>query len=252
VSFSLASVGMRYSEREVLSEVTLDLRDGELTAIVGPNGAGKSTLLGILGGLHRGFTGACRYRDRDIRKWPRRAFARSVSFVPQALTLEFPFTAGQVVFMGRAPHADGLFEGAEDRAAVEDAMRLTDTLEFHDRDFRSLSGGERQRVVLASALAQSPEFLLLDEPATFLDLRHQTGIYRLLRLLCERGAGVVAVTHDLNTALAYAERVIILNAGRVAADGVPRDALTPALVQRIFGVRAHLHGETKPWMVYEP
>ena len=242
---------MRYGERAVLEGITVDFRAGALTAIAGPNGAGKSTLLTIMAGLRNGYSGVVRYGDRDIRKWPRRALARVVSFVPQALQLEFPFTAGQIVLMGRAPHADRLFEGPSDHAAVEESMRLTDTLSFYDRDFRTLSGGERQRVVLASALAQSPEFLLLDEPATFLDLRHQVGLYRLLRDLCARGIGVITVTHDLNNALTYADRAMVIDGGRIVADGLPREALSPANIGTVFGVHAEIHGESRPWIVYE-
>jgi iron complex transport system ATP-binding protein len=251
VSFLLDGVGMRYGTRAVLRGVSLELRAGALTAIAGPNGAGKSTLLGIMAGLRRSFEGVCRFRGRDVGKWSRREFARAVSFVPQSLLLEFPFTAGQVALMGRAPHADRLFEGPADHAAVERAMRLTDTLEFHDRDFRTLSGGERQRVVLASALAQTPAFLLLDEPATFLDLRHQVSIYRLLAELCRQGMGVIAVTHDLNTALTYADRVVLLADGVAVADGPPAEALAPQAIERIFGVHAELRGNGRPWIVYE-
>jgi iron complex transport system ATP-binding protein len=252
VSYSLTGIGMRFGHRSVLDGITIDFRLGELTAIAGPNGAGKSTLLGIMAGLRSGYSGTCRYRDRDLKKWTRRAIAQCVSFVPQALQLEFPFTAGQVVLMGRAPHADRLFEGPTDHAAVEESMRLTDTLGFYDRDFRTLSGGERQRVVLASALAQAPEFLLLDEPATFLDLRHQVGLYRLLRDLCGRGLGVITVTHDLNNALTYADRAVLLDNGVIVADGSPRDALSPANIDRVFGVHAEVHGDSRPWIVYGP
>lgn len=251
MSFSLSRLAVGYGARDVLHGITLDFPAGELVCIAGPNGAGKSTLLGAMAGLRGGYTGSCRYRDREVREWRRRDFARAVSFVPQALLLEFPFTAEQIVLMGRAPHADRLFEGPGDHAAVEDAMRLTDTWEFRARDFRSLSGGERQRVVLASALAQSPEFLLLDEPATFLDLRHQLGIYRLMRELCGRGAGVIAVTHDLNIALSYADRVVLLEAGSVAADGPPGEALQPQIVNRIFGVQTTVHAGDRAWIVYE-
>ena len=252
MNFTLTDIGMKFNNRPVLADVTAELRTGQLTAIVGPNGAGKSTLLSIMAGLRRDYQGQCHYGDRAVRKWPRRTFAQSVAFVPQSLNLEFPFTAEQVVLMGRAPHADRLFEGDADRIAVERAMRLTDTLAFATRDFRTLSGGERQRVVLASALAQSPKFLLLDEPATFLDLRHQIGIYRLIRDLCREGLGAVAVTHDLNTAVTYADRVLLLENGRIVADGPPREALNPERIQSVFGITAEVHGNGRPWIVYEP
>jgi iron complex transport system ATP-binding protein len=249
LSFRLDGVGMSYGERAVLSEVSAAFEAGTMTAIAGPNGAGKSTLLGIMAGLRSHYAGACLYQGRDIRHWPRRAFARSVAFVPQFLRVEFPFTVEQVVMMGRTPFANGLFEAPGDAEAVERAMTITDVVAFRERDFRSLSGGERQRAVLASALAQSPEFLLLDEPTTFLDLKHQVGMYRLLRDLCGQGLGVVTVTHDLNLALSYAGRVLLLNDGRLVGEGAPDAVLTPATIANVFGVRAAVR---ENWISYEP
>jgi iron complex transport system ATP-binding protein len=164
--------------------------------------------------------------------------------------MQFPFTVEEVVLMGRTPYASGWFQTAEDRSAVEEAMTTTDTLSFRDRDFRSLSGGEAQRVILASALTQRPEALLLDEPATHLDLRHQLALYRLLGEL-SKSLLVVAVTHDLNLALRFSNRVMVLEDGRVAADGLPRDVLNPALIARVFGVQATVQGDVKPWLTYE-
>jgi iron complex transport system ATP-binding protein len=253
LSYSLEHVGMRYGDRDVLRDITVRFEPAQLTAIVGPNGAGKSTLIGIMAGFRHGYSGVCSYRGRDIQKWPRRGLARCVSVVPQSLHVDFPFTAEQVVMMGRSPYSHGLFEAPGDHQAVEDAMQLTDTIDFRLRDFRSLSGGERQRVVLASALAQSPEFLLLDEPATYLDLRHQVSIYRLLRQMRSSGKGVVTVTHDLNTALTYADRVVMLNDGSIAADGRPGEVLRASTVEQIFGVRTTVQaGGDRPWITYEP
>ena len=220
-AFELRGVGMRYGQRTCCADVDLNLAGGVLTAVVGPNGAGKSTLLGILAGLRAGYLGECRFDGVEVSRWKRRSFARRVSFVPQSTRIEFPFTAEEVALMGRAPHAAGLFESAPDRDATYDAMELTDTLHLRLRDFRSLSGGEQQRVILAAALAQSPEVLLLDEPTTFLDIHHQVTLYRILRGLCERGVLVVAVTHDLNLAAAYAHRVVVLQGGRVGRRSAP-------------------------------
>jgi iron complex transport system ATP-binding protein len=125
-----------------------------------------------MAGLRSEFSGACLFDGKDVRKWKRREFARRVSVVPQAVRIDFPFTAEQVVLMGRTPFADAMFESEEDALQVERAMQLTGTVEFRARDFRTLSGGERQRVILASALAQTPDALLLDEPTTYLDLEH--------------------------------------------------------------------------------
>src|SRR5712691_11021754 len=132
---------MRYSGVEILRGLTLDLSPPKLTAIVEPNGAGKSTLLGILGGLREGYLGQCRFEGLEVKQWNRREFARRVSVVPQTVRIEFPFTAEQVVLMGRAPHSTRLFETEADHVAVRDAMQLTDCAAFRDRDFRSLSGG---------------------------------------------------------------------------------------------------------------
>jgi len=239
-AFDLRGVGMRYGQAEVLAEVDLNLAGGVLTAVVGPNGAGKSTLLGILAGLRSGYLGECRFDGVEVSRWKRRSFARRVSFVPQSTRIEFPFTAEEVALMGRAPHAAGLFESAPDRDAAYDAMELTGTLHLRLRDFRSLSGGEQQRVILAAALAQSPEVLLLDEPTTFLDIHHQVTLYRILRGLCERGVLVIAVTHDLNLAAAYAHRVVVLQGGRVVADGPPQEAFRSDRLRSVFDVPAEL------------
>jgi iron complex transport system ATP-binding protein len=239
-AFELHGVGMRYATAEVLSNLDLVVSPGLLTAIVGPNGAGKSTLLGIMTGLRGGYSGECRFDGVDVSRWNRRAFARRVSFVPQATRVEFPFSAEEVAMMGRAPHVAGLLESSRDRDAVHDAMHSTDTLHLRARDFRSLSGGEQQRVILAAALAQAPEALLLDEPTTYLDLRHQVSLYRILRGLCEHGVLVAAVTHDHNLAAAYADRVVVLNAGRVVAHDTPSEAFRSDRLRAVFDVPAEL------------
>lgn len=247
--FALREIGMRYNGAEVLRGVTLTLDGPQFVAVVGPNGAGKSTLLGILAGLRPNYAGSCAYRGTEVRAWNRRAFAREVAFVPQSVRVEFPFTAEQVVLMGRTPHCDGLFESPEDFEAVEQAMAITDTLCFRGRDFRSLSGGERQRVILASALAQRPQTLVLDEPATFLDLSHQLAIYRLLKELAGQELLVIAATHDLNLAASFAARIVALRAGRVAADCAALDA---GIIGAVFGVEVELlRGPGgKPWIYY--
>jgi iron complex transport system ATP-binding protein len=242
-SFITKQLGVAYG----LHEASFEFPRNGLITIAGPNGAGKSTLLGILAGLRAPYHGSCTYAGREIHQWGKREFARRVAFLPQSVRLEFPFTAEEVVLMGRTPYARGWFQTDEDRSAAEEAMTITDTLAFRGRDFRSLSGGERQRVILASALTQRPEALLLDEPATHLDLRHQLSLYRLLGEL-SGSLLVVAVTHDLNIALQFSTRVMVLDDGRVAGDGAPGEVLNPALIARVFGVHATVHGS---WMTYE-
>ncbi|MGH9647206.1 MAG: ABC transporter ATP-binding protein [Bryobacteraceae bacterium] len=243
MSFVARQLSFAYGLRDASFEFP---RNGLIT-IAGPNGAGKSTLLGILAGLRSPYKGSCTFAGKEIRQWPKREFARRVAFLPQSVRMQFPFTVEEVVLMGRTPYASGWFQTTEDRSAAEEAMATTDTLAFRARDFRTLSGGEAQRVILASALSQRPEALLLDEPATHLDLRHQLSLCRLLSEL-SKSMLVVAVTHDLNLALRFSDRVMVLEDGRIAGDGTPAEVLNPALIARVFGVHATVHGS---WMTYE-
>lgn len=237
MSFRVSRARFGYGLDDASFEIT---RPG-VTAVVGPNGAGKSTLIGIMAGLRTPYRGSVMFADREVSRWRRRDLARRVAYLPQSMQIEFPFTAEQVVLMGRTPCSGGWFESPEDFRAAADAMRVTDVLEFRSRDFRALSGGERQRVILAAAIAQEPEVLMLDEPTTYLDLKHQISIYRVLASLGQR-MQVISVTHDLNLALQFADRVIVLDRGRVAGDGEPREVLTPELLERVFGVQARLDG----------
>ncbi|MGQ9634049.1 MAG: ABC transporter ATP-binding protein [Bryobacteraceae bacterium] len=250
--FCTQELGLRYNGALVLSGVSLEFFPGCVTAVVGPNGAGKSTLLSILAGLRRNYAGRCLYRGREVRDWARRTFAREAAFIPQMVRIEFPFTVEQVVLMGRTPYCKGLFEGPQDWEAAERAMRLTDVLELRRRDYRSLSGGEKQRTVLASVLAQEPRALILDEPATFLDLQHQIAIHRLLRELARQGMLVLTATHDLNLAAAFADRIVALRQGRVYCDLPPQEALNPSRIQAVFGVQAEVlrTPQGKPWVHY--
>lgn len=250
--FSTRDLSLSYNGSQVLAGVSAEFRPGELAAVVGPNGAGKSTLLSILAGLRRNYAGECLYCGKEVRYWPRRAFAREVAFVPQSVRIEFPFTVEQVVLMGRTPYCKGLFEGPEDWEAAEKAMRQLDLLELRQRDFRTLSGGEKQRAILASVLAQSPKALILDEPATFLDLQHQVGIHTLLRDLTRQGMLVVTATHDLNLAAAFADRMIVLRQGRIFCDFPPEQAVNVEHIETVFGVSAEVFrtASGRPWVYY--
>jgi iron complex transport system ATP-binding protein len=251
-AFKLVDVGMRYDAKEVLRNVSVMFDAGEFIAIAGPNGAGKSTLLSAMSGLRPTYTGTCLYRGKEVRAWDRRAFAREVSIVPQSIRIDFPFTAEQVVLMGRAPFANSLFESEEDKYHVRRVMELTKTTDLRDRDFRTLSGGEKQQIVVASALAQMPAALLLDEPAAFLDVEHQISLYRLLRTLSESGVLVLAITHDLNLAATYAGRVVLLQQGELVADGTAASVLSAQTLKDVFHVEAQvLKGPAgRPWIQY--
>jgi iron complex transport system ATP-binding protein len=227
-----------YAQTPVLNGISAEIRVGEFVALVGPNGAGKSTFLKILAGLNRRFAGSVEFDGVSLAKVTARDLARRVAFVPQETHVVFPFSVNQMVLMGRAPHQSAsLFDSGIDIERAEHAMRLTDTLELGKKAFTELSGGERQRVVLASALAQDPEVLLLDEPTVYLDLRHQIHFYDIVeRLNLEHRMTIISVTHDVNLAARYARRMIAMRAGRFVADGVPDSVLTPENLYEIFEV----------------
>ena len=251
--YRLTDVGMQYGAATVLASVSAEFSRPEFVAVLGPNGAGKSTLLGILAGLKTG-SGQCQYRDRAVTEWPRRDLAREVSFLPQNVQINFPFSAEEIVLMGRTPHGHGWVESPADLEAAQRAMQLTDSTNYRCRDFVSLSGGERQRVILAAALAQTPRVLLLDEPSAFLDLSHQVALYRLLaRLAREEGMLVIAVTHDLNLAAAHADRVLILRQGLLVADGPPAAVLNQACLRDVFEVDVLIqqNRSARPVIIYE-
>lgn len=248
--YRVEDLRFRFGDAEILRGISLEFQLGQMAAIVGPNGAGKSTLMSVLSGFRDDYEGRCTFRDVEIRQWKKRDLGRQMTFIPQIIRLEFPFTAEQVVFMGRTPHCHGLFESQDDRDAVRKAMEVTETTGFAQREFRELSGGERQRVVLAGALAQEPSVLLLDEPTTFLDLKHQTSTYALLEKLAREGIAIIAVTHDLNLAASYADRMIVMSQGRIAADGKPEQVLTSAMLKEVFEVDAEIRQspEGRPWV----
>jgi iron complex transport system ATP-binding protein len=225
--------------REVLRSVELSLPRGDLVALVGTNGSGKTTLLRLLTGVLKPDAGQVRFDGRPLPDWRRVDLARNVAVLPQQLDLPVGFRVAELVEMGRAPHARRLFGATEaDERAVTRALADADALDLADRFADELSGGERQRVLVAMALAQEPELLLMDEPTLHLDLAHQVALLSAIRRLREqRGLTVLAVLHDLNLAAAFAPRVAVLDRGVVVADGPPTAVLTLELVQEVFGVR---------------
>ena len=231
-------VTYRYPEATspAVDGVSLEVPEGACTAVLGPNGSGKSTLLRLMLGLAAPDAGAIEFGGRTIGGWTREALAREVGVVPQGEETVFPITAREMVAMGRYPHLGAWRrEGEADRRAIDRAMRRCDVLEMGDRLVSTLSGGERQRVRLARALAQEPATLALDEPTAALDIAHEMAIFELLRDLGRAGQTVLVVTHNLNLAARYADRLVLLHRGRVAAAGAPAEVLTRETVQRVYG-----------------
>jgi iron complex transport system ATP-binding protein len=231
-----------YGERAVIEGLSVAVRHGEITALVGPNGSGKSTLLKALARLLRPGEGAVYLDGKAISRMSTAQVARELAILPQGPTAPSNLTVGELVEQGRYPHAGPLrMLRLQDHQAIGDALRLTGMDAFVDRALESLSGGERQRAWIALALAQATPVLLLDEPTTFLDIRHQLEVLELvMRLNLERGMTIVLVLHDLNHAARYADRMVALSAGRIVADGPPSRVLTEGLLLEVFGVRAHI------------
>jgi len=229
-------------DRTLLSPLQATFAPGCLHAIVGPNGAGKSTLLRLLAGEWRPSSGSITLDDRDLRDWTPAALAQRRALLPQQHSLSFPFTSAEVVALGRL-HTRRHTPDAE-RTIVDEALAACGAVHLATRPYPQLSGGERARVQLARVLAQiwdeadSPRWLLLDEPTAHLDLAFQHACLRLAREWSRRGVGVIAVLHDPNLVLSYADQVLVLDAGCRVASGAPREVLDAALMQQVFGLSA--------------
>jgi len=225
-------------DRSVLDGVDLEVRGGELVAVLGANGSGKTTLLRLLAGVLAPSRGTVELYGRPLGAWTRGELARSVAVLPQSMELPDGFRVSEVVALGRIPHGRRWF-GAdiEDARAVADALRDAGAEDLAHRPVGELSGGERQRVLVALALAQEPQLLLLDEPTLHLDLAHQIALVRLLeRLRRSRRVTVVAVLHDLNLAAVFADRALLVHDARVVPAGRDDLAIDPLLARRAFGV----------------
>ncbi|GAB4038625.1 MAG: heme ABC transporter ATP-binding protein [Rubrivivax sp.] len=237
---AVADLGVRREGRVLLDRVSLEVAPGEFVAVVGPNGAGKSTLLRAITGEWAS-DGDVRFAGRRRGEWHREALARRLAVMTQQPQLHFAFTVREVVELGRLPHRGA---GAQaDRKVVDAVLAALDLETFADRSYLRLSGGERQRVQFARVAAQiwepdAPALLLLDEPTSALDLAQQQSVLGLAQQMRSRGTAVVAVLHDLNLAARHADRIVLLQGGRVALSAQPQQALQPAVVREVFGVEA--------------
>ncbi len=227
------AVSLSRGGRTVLEDIDIDVVAGRILALVGPNGAGKSTLLAALSGELQPDSGTVELDGEPLSHWTPTDMARRRAVLPQNHTVGFPFTVREVVTMGRAPWARTLRQDADEQAVAE-ALAATDVVHLAERPFPALSGGERARAALARVLAQDTETVLLDEPTAALDLGHQEEVLRLATERARRGAAVVVVLHDLGLAAAYADRVAVLHAGRLAALGSPREVLTTELLTEVY------------------
>ncbi|MCX8618783.1 heme ABC transporter ATP-binding protein [Gilliamella sp. B2923] len=247
-----------YGERMIINDVSLDIKAGEIVIIIGPNGAGKSTLLRLLTGYQKPSSGQCYLQNKPLSQWSTKALAKIRTVMLQQSQLTFPFKVREVIAMGRAPYGKANFN-----EAIEDAMRQTDCISLADRDYRGLSGGEQQRVQLARVLVQlwqpepSEKILFLDEPTSALDLYHQQHTLRLLkRLAKEQKLAVCCILHDLNLAALYADKIILLNQGKIVEQGTPAEVLTEKNINHWYGVElgifSHPNNSAVPQVYLNP
>lgn len=237
-----SALTLKYDQRTVVEGLTARIPEGKVTMIVGANACGKSTLLRGLSRLLRPASGTVTLDGKDIHARPAREVARTLGLLPQHPTAPDGITVRELVGRGRYPH-QGFFRSwsADDERAVQDALTATETLDLAARNVDELSGGQRQRVWIAMALAQETEVLLLDEPTTYLDLAHQVEVLDLITdLNRRRGTTVAIVLHDLNLAARYADHVIAMNAGRIAAEGTSLEVVTEGLVRDVFGLESRV------------
>jgi iron complex transport system ATP-binding protein len=232
-----ADLAVRYGKRLALDGVDATVLPGEILGIIGPNGSGKSTLVRALAGVREPDRGSVRLDGRELREIGRRQRGRAIALVPQETRVSFPLRVRELVLLGRSPHTGAFgFEGPRDREIVARAMERADVSHLADRRIDELSGGERQRAVLARALAQEAPVLLLDEPTTYLDLRHTVDLLDLVRRLCrEESLAVAVVLHDLNLAGLYCDRLVLLDRGRTHAAGAPGEVLRYADLCAVYG-----------------
>lgn len=228
-----------YTEQEVLRDLSFSVAEGSFLAVAGPNGAGKSTLLNLLAGLTRVRRGGIDIDGKGIRSYATEELAKKIALVAQEFVPTFGFTVTEAVMMARTPYFGAMgFETEADIEIVRESLVLTDTAEFADRQLAHLSGGERQRVFIARAVAQDTPILLLDEPTSFLDLRHQVGVYDLLkRMQRQKNKTIVSITHDINLARQYCDEVLLLGDAGKYHSGDASEVFTPENLEKVFGVK---------------
>lgn len=235
--------GLNFSidEKPILNGITFSVPQGTVTGMLGPNGAGKTTLLRHLSGYYKPDAGTVFINGVDIVKLKPRERARMIGLVPQDAVNSLGFSVYEMVMMGRSPYMDFFGnEKEEDRRVVEECLKICGVYELKDRRMDEISGGEAQRVLIARALAQQPEIMLLDEPVSHLDIKYQLDIMGLVRELSHRGMTVVSIVHDLNIALNFCDRAILIKNGTVIAEGEIEKVVSSENIYETYGVKAKI------------
>ena len=231
-----------YSQKTVLHSISMDITRGEFVGIIGPNGSGKSTLLKLLGAVLIADSGKLYFKEKNYLDYNRKQLARSITWIPQEHPMVFPFKVSEVVLMGRHPYLSAFaFEGDEDIEIARSAMERTQTIQFAERNFNEISGGEKQRVVIAGAIAQEPELMILDEPTSALDIKYQIQILNILKQLNEdKNMTVILAMHDLHLASKFCKRLVLLEDGKIFKDGETEEVLRKDHIEKVYGVKVHL------------
>jgi iron complex transport system ATP-binding protein len=239
------NIRFSYDGTEVLKGIDISITRGKMIGLLGANGAGKSTLLKILSGILSIKSGRLFYKGKELKGLDRREIAKKIAYVPQSSAFGFPFSVSEIVLMGRSPYVGRFeFERESDWEITLDAMETVGIAHLKDRLITEISGGERQLASLARALAQEPEIMILDEPATFLDLKHKTDVMKLLKKLQEeKNISVIAATHDIFSGLFYFDQVLMLKDGKIFAAGDSEEILKEDVLTAVYGIEVKVRKE---------
>jgi len=235
--YQVHQLNFSYDAMPVLKGIEVVIEPGEFVGIIGPNGSGKTTLLKLLSAILKPNAGKIEFEGLDLGRWSRHDLAQKIALVPQETVFLYPYTVLEIVLMGRAPFTSLFgFDQPKDLLITRESLNQVGLLSMADRPVQALSGGERQMVVIARALTQQPKALLLDEPTAYLDIRHQQEVYELLtRLNRKQQLTVVVVSHDLNLASQYCQRLVMLFGGQIQANGSPQEVLTKDRIEAVYG-----------------
>ncbi len=252
--FSIKNCSFRYGDSEILTELTFDLYPGKFYGLIGPNGSGKSTLINLLMGTHLTNSGKIIFKNKPIESYNRRCLAQHLALVPQDISIGFDFSVYDIVLMGRHPHIPRFQQpSGGDLKSVAEAITLLDIEGIKDRPVTHLSGGEKQRVIVARALAQDTEVLMLDEATSSLDIEHTIQILRILRNRVEKtDKTIIAAVHDLNLAAAFCDELLVLKNKSLCHSGPIRSVLTNELLEEVFSVKGKVcYNDEHPRIEYQ-
>ena len=228
--------------KKILKNISFDMYSGEIVGVIGPNGSGKTTLLKTLNNINEKNSGTIKVKGKDTSEFEDKELARNISFMNQNTNIGFDFPCIDVVVLGRYPYLDKFQEySKKDMEIARKYMELTNTLKFQDKSILSLSGGERQRVLFAKTLTQEAQIVLLDEPTASLDMKYEDEIFRILQGVKEEGKSIIAIIHNLRTAIKYCDRLILLSEGEIIQCGTPEEVITEENLKKIYNIDVRVY-----------